>query len=46
VENSNGDVDLWVNADGIRFLRLENRGESSHFDWSIVEVEIDGQRAP
>jgi hypothetical protein len=43
--NSNGDVDLWVNTSGVRFLRLLNRGESSHFDWSIVELEVDGERA-
>jgi len=42
-ENANGDVDLWVNARGVRALRLVNLGESSRFDWSIAELEIDGR---
>jgi hypothetical protein len=44
-ENSDGDLDLWVNARGVRFLRLVNLGESSHFDWSIAEIEVDGRIA-
>lgn len=42
-ENAEGDVDLWVNARGLRGFRLLNFGESSHFDWSIAELEIDGR---
>lgn len=42
-ENADGDLDLWVNAAGVRALRLVNRGESSRFDWSIAELEIDGR---
>src|SRR5882724_208433 len=38
-ENADGNVDLWVNARGIRFFRLVNLGESSRFDWAIVELE-------
>jgi F5/8 type C domain len=40
-ENADGDLDLWVNASGLRALRLVGRGESSRFDWSIAEVEIE-----
>jgi hypothetical protein len=42
-ENANGDLDLWVNARGIRFFRLVNLGTSPRFDWSIAELEIDGK---
>ena len=42
-ENARGDLDLWVNCRGIRALRLVNLGQSSRFDWSIAELEIDGR---
>jgi hypothetical protein len=42
-ENADGDLDLWVNARGVRALSLVNEGESSRFDWSIAELEIDGR---
>jgi hypothetical protein len=42
VENRDGNLDLWVGERGVRFLRLVNLGESSHFDWSIAELEVDG----
>ncbi len=42
-ENANGDLDLWVNAHGLRGLRLVDLGESSRFDWSIAELEIEGR---
>jgi hypothetical protein len=42
-ENANGDVDLWVNARGLTALRIVSLGESSRFDWSIAELEIDGR---
>jgi hypothetical protein len=42
-ENADGDLDLWVNAPGIRALSLVSGGESSRFDWSIAELEIDGE---
>jgi hypothetical protein len=42
-ENSDGDLDLWVDARGVRFLQLVNLGESSRFDWSIAEIEVDGR---
>jgi len=45
-ENARGDLDLWVNARGLRALRLVGLGESSHFDWSIAEIEIDGRPSP
>jgi hypothetical protein len=45
-ENARGDLDLWVNAGGLRALRLVGLGESSHFDWSIAEIEIDGRPSP
>jgi hypothetical protein len=41
-ENADGDLDLWVNAGGIRALSLVSESESSRFDWSIAELEIDG----
>lgn len=44
-ENADGDLDFWVNAAGVRALRLVNRGESSRFDWSIAELEIQGRLA-
>ncbi len=42
-ENANGDLDLWVDGRGLRGLRLVDLGESSRFDWSIAELEIDGR---
>lgn len=45
-ESAAGDVDLWVDAAGVRALRLVNHGESSRFDWSIAELEIQGRPAP
>ncbi len=45
-ENANGDVDLWVNARGLTALRIVGLGESSRFDWSIAEIEIDGRPSP
>jgi hypothetical protein len=45
-ENSNGDVDLWVNDRGLRALRIVGLGESSRFDWSVAELEIDGRPSP
>jgi hypothetical protein len=42
VENGDGNLDLWVGERGVRFLRLVNLGESSHLDWSIAELEVDG----
>ena len=45
VENSNGDVDLWVDERRVRFVRLVNLGRDSHFDWSIAELEIEGSPA-
>jgi len=42
-ENANGDVDLWVNAHDLTALRIVCLGESSRFDWSIAELEIDGR---
>jgi hypothetical protein len=42
-ENAEGDLDLWVNAAGLRALRLTNTGQSTRFDWSIAEIEIDGK---
>lgn len=44
-ENADGDLDLWVNATAVRALRLVNHGESSRFDWSIAELEIQGRPA-
>ena len=41
-ENAAGDLDLWLNAPGLRAIRLVNHGESSHFDWSMAEIEILG----
>jgi hypothetical protein len=43
VENSNGDVDLWVNERATRFVRLVDLAENSHFDWSIAELAIEGR---
>lgn len=43
VENSDGDLDLWVNEHGVRFVKLVNLGESSRFDWSIAELQIEGR---
>jgi hypothetical protein len=45
VENSNGDVDLWVNERAVRFVRLINLGKDSRFDWSIAELSIEGSPA-
>ena len=42
VENSNGDVDLWVNERSVRFVRLINLEKHSRFDWSIAELSIEG----
>ena len=42
-ENADGDLDLWLNAAGLRALRLVNLGASSRFDWSIAEIEIEGK---
>ena len=41
--NADGDIDLWVNVEGVRALSLVNGGESSRFDWSIAELEIYGR---
>jgi hypothetical protein len=41
-ENGDGDLDLWVNLEGLRALRLVNHGQSTRFDWSIAEIEIEG----
>jgi hypothetical protein len=42
-ENADGDLDLWLNARGVRALALVNEGESSRFDWSIAELEVYGR---
>jgi hypothetical protein len=42
VENSNGDVDLWVDERGVRYVRLINLESNSYFDWSIAELQIEG----
>jgi hypothetical protein len=44
-ESADGNIDLWVNAAGLRGVRLVNDGESSRFDWSIAELEIQGRPA-
>lgn len=45
-ENANGDRDLWIGEDGLRGVRLVNLSESSHFDWSIAEIAVEGKPVP
>jgi hypothetical protein len=38
-----GDLDLRIDAQRARFVRLVNHGESTWLDWSIAEVAIEGR---
>jgi hypothetical protein len=42
-ETASGDLDLWIGEEKLSAVRLVNLGESSHFDWSIAELTLDGR---
>jgi hypothetical protein len=44
-EHTDGNLDLWLDRRGVRFVRLVNLSEHPHLDWSIPELEIDGTPA-